>query len=99
MKNPIIAFALSSLIIANCKGKSGTDPGPEKLPGDTVQQARRKTAPLSSTNSNADSLQSRHRKDSLLLKLTHSILTALKNKSYSAVAGYIDPVAGIRFSP
>jgi len=38
-------------------------------------------------------------KDSVLLKLTHNILTAIKNKDYLAVVNYIDPVSGVRFSP
>ncbi len=37
--------------------------------------------------------------DSVLLHLTQDILTAFKTKNYSAVADFIDPVSGIRFSP
>lgn len=35
----------------------------------------------------------------MLLKLTEDILSALKNKNYSAFANHIHPQAGIRFSP
>ena len=38
-------------------------------------------------------------KDSLLFQLTQDILTAFKNKNYLAVADFIDPVSGVRFSP
>lgn len=38
-------------------------------------------------------------KDSVLLHLTQDILIALKNKNYSALAEFIDPVSGVRFSP
>ncbi|MFI5129586.1 MAG: hypothetical protein ACHQFX_06325 [Chitinophagales bacterium] len=38
-------------------------------------------------------------KDSVLLQLTNDILTEIKRKNYSALANFIDPVAGIRFSP
>lgn len=38
-------------------------------------------------------------KDSALLQLTQDILTAFKNKNYLAVADFIDPVSGVRFSP
>jgi hypothetical protein len=38
-------------------------------------------------------------KDSVLLYLTQDILTAFKNKNYSAVADVVDPAAGVRFSP
>jgi hypothetical protein len=33
------------------------------------------------------------------LKLTQDILTAIRDKNYLAVANYIDPISGIRFSP
>jgi len=46
-----------------------------------------------------DSIKLKHRKDSILLRLTNNILVALKNKNYSAFANYIHPVSGIRFSP
>ena len=38
-------------------------------------------------------------KDSALLQLTQDILTAFKDKNYLAVTNFIDPIAGIRFSP
>ncbi|MEO5945843.1 MAG: hypothetical protein ABIP79_03440 [Chitinophagaceae bacterium] len=38
-------------------------------------------------------------KDSTLLSLTATILTHLKNKEYSLLADYIDPIEGVRFSP
>jgi hypothetical protein len=38
-------------------------------------------------------------KDSVLLHLTQDILTAFKNKNYLAIADFIDPVSGVRFSP
>ena len=38
-------------------------------------------------------------KDSVLLRLTNDILKEIKNKNYSALANFIDPVSGIRFSP
>ena len=48
----------------------------------------------------ADTAQaSKPNKDSVLLYLTQDILTAFKNKNYVAVADFIDPVAGVRFSP
>ena len=42
---------------------------------------------------------SKFNKDSVLLHLTQDILIALRNKNYSAVADFIDPVSGVRFSP
>jgi len=42
---------------------------------------------------------SKFNKDSLLLHLTQDILIAFKNKNYLAVANFIDPVSGVRFSP
>ena len=42
---------------------------------------------------------SKFNKDSVLLSLTQDILTAFKNKNYAAIADFIDPVAGVRFSP
>ena len=48
----------------------------------------------------ADTVQaSNFNKDSLLLQLTQDILTAFKTKNYLAVADFIDPVSGVRFSP
>lgn len=38
-------------------------------------------------------------KDSFLLHLTQDILIAFKNKNYLAIADFIDPVSGVRFSP
>jgi hypothetical protein len=38
-------------------------------------------------------------KDSVLLQLTNDILKEIKNKNYSALANFIDPISGIRFSP
>jgi hypothetical protein len=38
-------------------------------------------------------------RDSILLQLTQDILIAIKDKNYLAVANYIDPVLGVRFSP
>jgi hypothetical protein len=38
-------------------------------------------------------------KDSILLQLTQDILTAIKSKNYFAVANFIDPILGVRFSP
>ncbi len=38
-------------------------------------------------------------KEALLLKLSGSILLAIKNKDYQSVANHVHPVAGLRFSP
>ena len=38
-------------------------------------------------------------KDSVLLQLTDDILSAFKSKNYIAVADFIDPISGVRFSP
>ncbi len=46
-----------------------------------------------------DSIHAAHRRDSILLKLTQTILATIKNKNYTAFTNYIDPVFGIRFSP
>ena len=46
-----------------------------------------------------DTVQIAQRKDSTLLRLTDNILGTIKNKNYSALASYIHPVEGIRFSP
>lgn len=39
------------------------------------------------------------KKDSVLLQLTNDILKEIKSKNYSALANFIDPASGIRFSP
>ena len=67
--------------------------------GDSIQAIDRKTDSLLQAKHIQDSIKLRHRKDSILLRLTNNILVALKNKNYSAFANYIHPVAGIRFSP
>ena len=38
-------------------------------------------------------------KDSVLLQLTHTILILIRNNDYKALAEYIHPVSGLRFSP
>ena len=67
--------------------------------GESVQAINSNADSLLTAKHLQDSIKLRHRKDSILLRLTNNILVALKNKNYSAFANYIHPVSGIRFSP
>jgi hypothetical protein len=67
--------------------------------GEGVQAINSNADSLLTAKHLQDSIKLRHRKDSILLRLTNNILVVLKNKNYSAFANYIHPVSGIRFSP
>ena len=92
----ISIISVCSFFIA-CRNKSGNKN--EKANSDSIQTLNRKTDSLLQVKRLQDSIQLVHRKDSILLKLTQTILLTVKNKNYSAFANYIHPVAGIRFSP
>ena len=97
MKIFFISIISVCLFFIGCRSKSGNEI--EKANSDSIQALNRKTDSLLQVKSLQDSIQLVHRKDSILLKLTQTILLTVKNKNYSAFANYIHPVAGIRFSP
>jgi hypothetical protein len=97
MKIFFIPIISACLFLIACRNKSGNKI--EKTNRDTIQTANRKTDSLAQVKSIQDSIQSVRRKDSVLLKLTQTILLTVKNKNYSAFANYIHPVSGVRFSP
>ena len=82
-----------------CKDKSKNESKVETSAIDTIQSVNRKTDSLLKIKNFQDSILLVQRKDSILLKTTQNILTLLKNKNYLALANYIHPVEGIRFSP
>ena len=92
----VIIVSICSFGIA-CKNKSESKI--ETTTGDRTKTVDRKADSLLQAKRLQDSVQSVHRKDSILLKLTQNILVTLKNKNYPAFANYIHPVSGIRFSP
>jgi hypothetical protein len=98
MKKLFVFIILVCSILVACKDKakeSKVEPGT----GDSAQVIDRNADSLLKAKHIQDSIKLRHRKDSILLRLTNSILVALKNKNYPAFANYIHPVSGIRFSP
>ena len=89
-------FSICSFIVA-CKNKSENKI--EIKTSDSDQASNRSADSLLRVKATRDSIQSAKRRDSILLRTTQNILLSLKNKNYSSFANYIDPVAGIRFSP
>ena len=96
MKKLFIFFISICFLIIACNDQSKKE---SKVETTTADSAHRKTDSLVKVRNIQDSVQSVRRKDSMLLKITQSILTTLKNKNYSAFANYIHPIEGIRFSP
>lgn len=94
MKQLFIAIIAISLLIA-CNDRSGNRS--EVSTNTSIQSAQRKEDSLQKVIN--DSIQFSFRKDSILLSATQNVLTALKNKNYSAFANHIHPEEGIRFSP
>ena len=99
----IIAF----LFIASCKEENKSDQEVKTTTEQTTQPS-----PPASKDSNPDKVNKQSivvhdnnrtilsAKDSLaLLKMTADILTQIKAGNYGAIAKYIDPVSGVRFSP
>ncbi len=99
MKKLFITFILVSSFIIGCKDKSKTETNIEKTTSDGGQTVDRSADSLLKAKKLQDSIQTAHRKESVLLKLTDNILSTLKNKNYSAFSNYIHPQTGIRFSP
>ena len=99
MKKLFIAFISICLIVIACKDKAEKESKAETATADSLQSIDRKTDSLLKAKFIQDSIQLVRRKDSILLKVTRTILITLKNKNYSAFANYINPVEGIRFSP
>ena len=98
MKNLFVFIISVCFFIVACKDKAKENKvGLET--GDSVQAINRKRDSLLTAKHSQDSIKLRHRKDSVLLRLTNNILVALKNKNFSVFANYIHPVSGIRFSP
>ena len=95
MKKIFIAFIAISFFIIACKDKSKTETAEEGSANTTAANADT----LQKAKAIQDSVVFARKRDSILLKLTQTILTTLKNKNYSAFANYIHPVDGIRFSP
>ena len=97
MKNSFIAFIAVCFFIIGCKDGAETKVG--QSTNDRLESVNSNQDSLQKAKAISDSIRAVHRKDSILLKLTQTILTTLKNKNYSGFANYIDPVSGIRFSP
>jgi len=98
MKNLFVVIISICFFTVACKDKAKENKvGLET--GDSVQAINRKRDSLLTAKHSQDSIKLRHRKDSVLLRLTNNILVALKNKNFSVFANYIHPVSGIRFSP
>ena len=93
----VFIITVCSFFIA-CKDKA-KESKVEIETGDGVQAINSNADSLLTAKHLQDSIKLRHRKDSILLRFTNTILEALKNKNYSAFANYIHPVSGIRFSP
>ena len=93
----VIIISICSFFIA-CKDKA-KESKVEIGTGDSTTTIDLKTDSLLQAKRIQDSIKLRNRKDSILLRLTNTILIALKNKNYSTFANYIHPVSGIRFSP
>jgi hypothetical protein len=97
MKKVFVFIILVCSFFIACKDKA-KDGNVEIDAGDSTT-IDPKTDSLLQVKHIQDSIKSRHRKDSILLRLTNNILLTLKNKNYSAFANHIHPVSGIRFSP
>lgn len=95
MKGLFIATAAFLVLITSCNDR--TQRKVEVSTKDSTQtinpDSSLKVKPIE------DSVQIVRRKDSTLLKLTDNILRTIKDKNYPALASYIHPVEGIRFSP
>ncbi|HEV8273615.1 MAG TPA: hypothetical protein VGQ04_20015 [Chitinophagaceae bacterium] len=107
MKKFFIAIVSICLFLIGCKEKTKTgnnehpiakeDSGKVIIPNrDSISDTGNK-AHTANGQGSAQTITSY--KDSILLKLTQDILTAIKDKNYLAVVNYIDPVSGVRFSP
>jgi len=107
MKRFLILFVSICLLFISCKEKAKTE---QETSAKTKQDSSLVIAPNTDSSSRqenkpqtASGQDVAHTiityKDSVLLKLTQDILTAIKDKDYLAVANYIDPISGIRFSP
>jgi len=98
MKNLFVVIISFCFFTVACKDKAKENKG-ETETGEGVQAINSNADSLLTAKHLQDSIKLRHRKDSILLRLTNNILVVLKNKNYSAFANYIHPVSGIRFSP
>ena len=99
MKRFFILFVSICLTAIACKDKSEKESKVEITTVDSVNSVDLKADSLLKIKTFQDSIRLAHRKDSVLLKLTQTILATLKNKNYPAFANYIHPIEGIRFSP
>ena len=97
MKNSFIVLIAVYFFIVGCN--DGSETNVDRSTNDTLQSVSSRQDSLQKAKAVNDSIRAVYRKDSILLKLTQSILVTLKNKNYSAFADYIHPVDGIRFSP
>ena len=98
MKNLFVFIISVCFFTVACKDKAKENKV-EIETDDSGQAINRNADSLLTAKHLQDSIKLRHRKDSILLRLTNNILVALKNKNYSAFADYIHPASGIRFSP
>jgi hypothetical protein len=98
MKNLFVFIISVCFFTVACKDKAKENKV-ELETGDNVQAINRNADSLLKVKFLQDNIKLRHRKDSILLRLTNNILVALKNKNYPAFADYIHPASGIRFSP
>jgi len=98
MKNLFVFIISVCFFTVACKDKAKENKV-EIETDDSARAINRNADSLLTAKHLQDSIKLRHRKDSILLRLTNNILVALKNKNYSAFANYIHPASGIRFSP
>ena len=98
MKNLFVFIISVCFFIVACKDKAKENKV-EIETDDSARAINRNADSLLTAKHLQDSIKLRHRKDSVLLRLTNNILVALKNKNFSVFANYIHPVSGIRFSP
>ena len=97
MKRLFIAITAVLGLFISCKDRSQRKV--EVSTKDSIEKINPQTDPSRKVNTIEDSVQIAQHKDSLLLRITDNILRTIKNMNYSALASYIHPVEGIRFSP
>jgi hypothetical protein len=102
MKKFFILIISTCLLFIGCKEKAKTEQETStttKRDSGQVNNSERDLATGQENKTQTASRQDSVYKDSILLQLTRDILIAIKDKNYLAVANYIDPISGVRFSP
>ena len=91
----IAIIFLSAVISCTDRNENKT----EVTTNNTLEDHQQNKDTTQETVTIADSIKFAKQKDSILLKLTEDILGGIKNKNYAAIANFIHPSYGIRFSP